>query len=268
MNFNYTKLTDKAVTNSVSGSDKVIVNIDGKIKQATVDQVVSASTDVTDLKQSMSKTNTEMTALKKSVSDGKKLVADAITGKGVTTAADASYSTMASNINSIKLGSGTAKQADVLSGKTYSSDEGTGLTGTMANKKGTTVTASTVTSDDSNYYINIPATGAYNTSSKLSVDKSKFVQTPTLLKKTGNSKISYTMPKDGYVIGQCFPRSSNSNLVSLYLKVGKVSHSASGMSANLSTDRISTEPIEAKSGDVITLEVSIYVNTLELYIIT
>lgn len=38
----------------------------------------------------------------KSVSDGKKLVANAITAKGVTTATDASFATMAANIGAIK----------------------------------------------------------------------------------------------------------------------------------------------------------------------
>lgn len=41
MNFNCTKLTDKAVANSVSGSDKVIINVDGYLKQATVNQIVN-----------------------------------------------------------------------------------------------------------------------------------------------------------------------------------------------------------------------------------
>lgn len=39
--------------------------------------------------------------LKKSVADGKKLVADAVSGKGITTAADASFATMANNISKI-----------------------------------------------------------------------------------------------------------------------------------------------------------------------
>ena len=41
---------------------------------------------------------------KKSVSDGKILVANAITAKGVTTATDATFATMANNINSISTG--------------------------------------------------------------------------------------------------------------------------------------------------------------------
>ncbi|MBD5555221.1 MAG: hypothetical protein HDQ95_07780 [Roseburia sp.] len=48
----------------------------------------------------ISSLETEMTSLKKSVSDGKSAVASAITAQGVTTAADASYETMAANITS------------------------------------------------------------------------------------------------------------------------------------------------------------------------
>ena len=44
----------------------------------------------------------EVDALKKSVSDGKSLVAGAITDKGVTTATDATFATMAENIGNIE----------------------------------------------------------------------------------------------------------------------------------------------------------------------
>ena len=43
----------------------------------------------------------EISSLKTSVSDGKVLIANAITGKGVTTSSSASFATMASNITSI-----------------------------------------------------------------------------------------------------------------------------------------------------------------------
>lgn len=45
---------------------------------------------------------TDLNALKKSCSDGKTLVANAITAKGVATAADATFAVMAKNIGSIK----------------------------------------------------------------------------------------------------------------------------------------------------------------------
>ena len=45
--------------------------------------------------------NSNIANLKKSVADGKALIASAITSKGVSTAADAAYSTMANNIRNI-----------------------------------------------------------------------------------------------------------------------------------------------------------------------
>ncbi len=50
----------------------------------------------------------EVDTLKKSVSDGKSLVAGAITDKGIITAADATFATMAQNINNIKIGVDTS----------------------------------------------------------------------------------------------------------------------------------------------------------------
>lgn len=67
--------------------------------------------------------NDGMNELFISVSSGKSTVAAAITGKGVPTAADASFSQMADNINSILTftdgtAGGTATAGDILSGKT------------------------------------------------------------------------------------------------------------------------------------------------------
>lgn len=52
----------------------------------------------TRINSAITSVNTDITALKKSVSDGKTLVAKAITDGGTTTAADAEFATMASNI--------------------------------------------------------------------------------------------------------------------------------------------------------------------------
>lgn len=73
----------------------------------------------------------DMASLKKSVSDGKTLVAAAITAKKVATAATASFAEMAENIKKIVLGSGTARAADVLAGKTFTNNDGVEYTGTM-----------------------------------------------------------------------------------------------------------------------------------------
>lgn len=71
-------------------------------------QVSSNDTDISNLQQttttqgqSISTLETEVDDLKNSVSDGKTLVANAITAKGVTTATDATFQTMADNIANI-----------------------------------------------------------------------------------------------------------------------------------------------------------------------
>lgn len=49
--------------------------------------------------------SSEINSLKSSVSNGKSLIASAITGKGVSTASNATFQTMANNISSIRTGS-------------------------------------------------------------------------------------------------------------------------------------------------------------------
>lgn len=72
--------------------------------------------------------------LKKSVSDGKSLVAGAITGKGVETAADAEFAVMAENIGKIILGSGNAEPENVDEGMTFTNDSGIEQVGTSTAK--------------------------------------------------------------------------------------------------------------------------------------
>ncbi len=55
-----------------------------------------------DLTEESSRATSAEVELKKSVSDGKTLVANAITAKGVATAVDAAFATMAANIANIK----------------------------------------------------------------------------------------------------------------------------------------------------------------------
>lgn len=73
----------------------------------------------------------KMTTLGKSVSDGKTLVAAAITAKKVAATVSDSFETLAKKIGQIVLGSGNATASDVLKGKTFTNSGGVELTGTM-----------------------------------------------------------------------------------------------------------------------------------------
>lgn len=165
-------------------------------------------------------TKVEMNAVKKSVSDGKTLVASAITAKGVATAADAEFATMAANVSKIKttpnlqqksvtLNTGAPSAAitpdagyDGLSQVTASvslqektqtllhgsadvtPDSGKVLSKVTvngpANKGGVTVDASAVTQDSNYTYFGIPAAGYYNTSSKLRSANSNLIPKNTV----------------------------------------------------------------------------------------
>ena len=85
----------------------------------------------------------EITELKKSVSDGKTLVANTITGQGVATVSDATFAIMATNINTVATNKynegvsatkkGTASASQVLSGYTFTNASSVGASGTMTN---------------------------------------------------------------------------------------------------------------------------------------
>ena len=93
---------------------------------------------------------TEVDSLKKSVSDGKATVANAITGQGVTTATDATFATMATNIGTVATNKynagvsatkkGTATAAQVLSGYTFTNSSSVDISGTIPSKSAATYT--------------------------------------------------------------------------------------------------------------------------------
>lgn len=78
----------------------------------------------------------EVDTLKKSVSDGKSLVAGAITEKGIITAADATFAAMAENIGNIETGVDTSDataSADAILKDMSAYINGLKVTGTMPN---------------------------------------------------------------------------------------------------------------------------------------
>lgn len=115
-------------------------------------RVATAENDIDLLEARVTVNETNINSLQTSVNDcfqsvssGKETVANAITDMGVTTASDATFATMATNIKSIK----TAPDYENFSGETIDATE-------------------FITLDD-NAYIDIPKTGIYNKQSKLKV---------------------------------------------------------------------------------------------------
>lgn len=76
----------------------------------------------------------DVTAAKKSASDGKTLIAAAITAKKVAASGSDTFAVLAQKIGKIVLGSGNATKADVLAGKTFTNNDGVQYTGTMPNR--------------------------------------------------------------------------------------------------------------------------------------
>lgn len=85
----------------------------------------------------------EITELKKSVSDGKSAVASAITGMGVSTATDDTFETMAGNVEKIKptINVGGSTSAGVWNGATFTYGQGGGGGSASINGKNTVSSA-------------------------------------------------------------------------------------------------------------------------------
>lgn len=94
---------------------------------------------------SLEEINKEIESLKSSVSDGKSMVAAAITDKGVETASTATFKELSDNISMINVGAstGNATPDKVLAGYTFSTDDHIGLEGTIPSILGYTHVPST-----------------------------------------------------------------------------------------------------------------------------
>ncbi len=209
-----------------------------------------------------------------SVGDGKKAVASAITDKGVTTAQNAEFATMAANVRKIKTNptlqakaialdtskttqtltpdpgydglsqvkasittqtksvnlstsqqvvkpdsgkvlsqvtvpavTGSAGLKDVVTGKTFNSaTAGVGKTGTLQDKRGTTVDAAAVNQDDNYTYFTVPTEAVYDAKSKLRTLSSnlgsdiKYVtsNSSVLVIRAGTTTAEFTIPATGH----------------------------------------------------------------------
>ncbi|MBD5555210.1 MAG: hypothetical protein HDQ95_07725 [Roseburia sp.] len=156
--------------------------------------------DGSTLDDTVANINREITATKKSVSDGKSAVASAITAQGVTTAADATFDVMAANVGKVGTDKyntgynagvadtkvGTATAAQVLSGKTFTNASSVGLTGTMADYSANPQTVTLSSSQTGTSTLSLPtgyhssvkvnAANVYN-AGKASVSLSNYIMT-------------------------------------------------------------------------------------------
>lgn len=147
-----TDLYDIAVQNS--NMDKIDTALKNKANTTDVNTALSSKANTTDVNTALSSKadKSEVDSLKKSVSDGKTTVANAITGQGVTTATDATFATMATNIGTVATNKynagvsatkkGTATAAQVLTGYTFTNSSSVGASGTMTNNGAVTKTLS------------------------------------------------------------------------------------------------------------------------------
>lgn len=133
-----------------NAADIIYDNIESAIEasnvQDAIDYLVSNDSNI---QTQINDINTNIESCFQSVSDGKVLIASAITDKNIPTDATATFAQMAENIASLKLGSGTAQKAHVLSPYTFTNAEGVEYMGEMTDNGAVSKTITPSTSSQS-----------------------------------------------------------------------------------------------------------------------
>ena len=141
--YTYGKTTTLVDTDDIGDMTEAIESVDQEVDT----HVEEANAKFSEYDSKIASIESEMSNVKKSVSDGKSLVAGAITNKGVETAADATFETMATNIDSITTiesasANMTAAAGDMLANKT-AIVAGKVVVGTIPSKAAATITPGT-----------------------------------------------------------------------------------------------------------------------------
>lgn len=141
--YTYGKTTTLVDTDDIGEMTEAIESVDQEVDT----HVEEANAKFSEYDSKIASIESEMSNVKKSVSDGKSLVAGAITNKGVETAADATFETMATNIDSITTiesasANMTAAAGDMLADKT-AIVAGKVVVGTIPSKAAATITPGT-----------------------------------------------------------------------------------------------------------------------------
>lgn len=100
---NTKQIKDLTLQTGVNGNEDILIQNNGVTKRIKSGEFLTEHQDISHLatKTSVSSLESEVSNLKKSVSDGKELIASAITDKGVNTSKTDSFQTMAANISKI-----------------------------------------------------------------------------------------------------------------------------------------------------------------------